>query len=82
MEEVDNEIEKISPEYKYVQVKTVGSVIDRISDLVSAVPSRDDRAMAEVYVDLNDYCELGDSDPLVDKIQELHKDINLIVFYA
>ncbi len=79
--EID-EIEKISEEYRYVQVSTTGSVVDRISELTSAISSADDRALGEVYVDLNDYCEMGDSDPLVDKISKMHSKINLIVFYV
>ncbi len=82
MSECLSEIENISPEYKYVQVKTTGSAIDRMSDMLSATPSNNDREMGLVYIDLDDYCELGDSDPLVDEVYGLHKDIDLIVFYA
>ena len=80
--EENSEIENISEEYKYVQVSVVASAIDRLSGLISAVPSTDDRAMAEVHIDLNDYHELGDSDPLVDEVLSRTKDIGMIVFYA
>lgn len=78
----DSEIEMISGEYTYVQVNITASALDRISELISAIPSTDDRAMAEVHIDLNDYHELGDSDALVDEVLSKTKNIGMIVFYA
>ena len=78
----DSEIEKISKEYTYVQVKVTMEALERLDGLSSSIPSRDDRALPEIHIDLDDYCDLGENDPLVEEIQKLKPNIGMIVFYA
>ena len=82
MEEPDSkEIYKVSKEYKYIQVEVSAAALDGLSELTSAISSSDDRSLSEVHIDLDDYCDLGEEDVLVDKIQKEHNQVNMIVFY-
>ena len=82
MEEVDsNEVYKVSKEYKYIQVEVSAASLDRLAGLVSAVSSSDDRSLSEVHIDLDDYCDIGEEDVLVERIQTEHNQVNMIVFY-
>ena len=76
-----DETYKVSNEYKFIQVEVSSRVLERIASLTCAISSDDDRTLSEVHVDLNEYCDLGETDVVVDEIQKEHYNVHMIVFY-
>ena len=79
--EENDERYQVSNEYKFIQVEVSSKLLERIARLTCAISSNDDRALSEVHVDLNEYCDLDETDIVVDEIQKEHYGVHLIVFY-
>lgn len=57
---------KISKEYSYVQAKVYDEILDDLSLLSSSTSSSPEKR--EVYLDIEDYCDYGETDPRVEEI--------------
>ena len=79
--EENDERYQVSNEYKFIQVEVSSKLLERIARLTCAISSNDDRALSEVHIDLNEYCDIGEEDVLVERIQTEHNQVNMIVFY-